>query len=549
MATKKTLRTSQEAPKTFEEVMFGHSLDVLGSNSRKSRDVIDCESSLSAFIQSAWHVIEPNTTYLHNWHVDLISEHLEAVTLGQLRRVIFNIPPRYMKSIQVSVCWPVWWWIKNPSMRFLCVSYSDKLALEHSGKGRSIVRSDWYQKNWGAQIQIASDHDKLSDFANTRGGHRQATSVGGSSTGLGGECLIFDDPMNPREAASKLARKTANDWIRDSFLNRLNDKKKGVIVGVMQRLNEQDTTGMLEEMGGWTIVKLPSVAEERTVISFPRSLREIIREPGDLLFPDREGPEEIAEQRTILREYGFSGQYQQNPSPQEGGLLKRYWWRFWYPSDLPTPQPITVKKEDGTEAECVQIPLPTDLTDHLHSWDMAFKETESSDFVVGQAWAKQSANKFLLGQTRARMDFPKSMQAVKNLKDLYPEAQTILIEDKANGSAVISSLQNEISGIIPVNPEGGKEARVNAVSSGIESGNVYLPHPQYAQWVNSLIEEASAFPKATHDDQVDAMTQALTRYINTDYAPMRSSVNAPRPELQMAQSHIGRLGGAKARSY
>jgi predicted phage terminase large subunit-like protein len=193
---------------------------------------------------------------------------------------------------------------------------------------------------------------------------------------------------------------------------------------------------------------------------------------------------------------------------------------------------VTVRLEDGSLFACPQIPLPVGITDQLQSWDMAFKETESSDFVVGQVWGRRGAETFLLDQTRGRLDFPKTVGAVRDLSARYPLAAPILIEDKANGSAVVSTLQREIRGIIAVNPEGGKEARVNAVAAGIEAGNVYLPHPALFPWVHEFIEECAGFPNAAHDDQVDAMSQALLRYIQHPAVTVRAAVGPARADLQ-----------------
>jgi predicted phage terminase large subunit-like protein len=193
---------------------------------------------------------------------------------------------------------------------------------------------------------------------------------------------------------------------------------------------------------------------------------------------------------------------------------------------------VVVTLEDGSRFACPQVGLELGtLSDLIQSWDMAFKETESSDFVVGQVWGRRLADKFLLAQVHARLDFPKTVAAVRELSGRFARAYTILIEDKANGSAVISTLQREISGIIAVNPEGGKEARVNAVAPGIEAGNVYLPHPACFPWVHEFIEECACFPNAAHDDQVDSMSQALLRYIQYPYTPVTVSVGEPREAL------------------
>lgn len=201
---------------------------------------------------------------------------------------------------------------------------------------------------------------------------------------------------------------------------------------------------------------------------------------------ERVGPAEIDDLKRSLGSYAAAGQLQQRPSPAEGGILKREWWRFY-----------TVAPEHFDEV--------------IQSWDCAFKDTDTSDYVVGQVWGRVKADKYLLDQVRGRMDCPATIRAVKRLSERWPKANAKLIEDKANGPAVIASLKHEIPGLIAVNPEGGKQARVHAVSPQIESGNVYLPVSSAAPWVDAFVEEAAVFPNGPHDDQVDAMSQALLR--------------------------------------
>ena len=524
------------------------------------------EDALRWFLCQAWPILEPTTPFIDNWHIDCIAEHLEAVAAGQIRRLLINQPPRSLKSTLVSICWPVWCWSARPELRFMFASYSQSLAAFHSVQRRLLLRSDWYRRAW-PQVRLTRDQNQKHEFSNTRQGMMIATSVGGTAIGKGGDILVFDDPLSPTEAASAAMRQTTNDWIRQGFLTRLNHPSTGCVVGVMQRLHAEDTAGMPLAMGDWHHLCLPAEAEERQVISFPMSGKQLIREPGDLLFPAREGREELARKKRQLGSYAYAGQYQQRPAPAEGGLLKRCWWRFWYPTPqwhgrpgheeiLSTadnrnanyqengsftggtpvppgtvPPPVTVRLDDGALYVCPQVALPEYFPYILQSWDMAFKETEASDFVVGQVWGNCQADKFLLEQLRGRMDFPKTLASVRALAERYPQAYAILIEDKANGAAVVSTLQREISGIIAVSPEGGKEARVHAVAAGIEAGNVYLPHPACFPWVQELIEECAAFPNATHDDQVDALSQALLRYIQHPYQPVYVSVGPPRAEL------------------
>jgi predicted phage terminase large subunit-like protein len=445
------------------------------------------EGSLSGFLRHAWPVIEPGTPYLHNWHIDCIAEHLEAVTNGQILRLIVNVPPRSLKSILTTICWPVWSWIHRPQSRWMFTSYSQSLSEFHSVIRRNLIRSDWYQRRWREKYTLAADQDQKREFANSRQGMMIATSVGGTSIGKGGDILVFDDPMNPEEAHSAVQRETANRWICQAFLTRLNNKKDGAIVGIMQRLHEQDTTGMLLEMGGWEHLCLPAEAEQRTVITFPVSLREIVREQGDLLFPDREGPKELAQRKIELGSYGYAGQYQQRPSPEEGGMIKKAWFRYWGYHNL-----------------------PNSFDEMIQSWDTAMTK-DSGDSTSGGIWARKGANVYLLARFKGQWDTPTVIGKMKKATEMFPEALAKLVEKKANGAAIIDLLRDELAGIIPVEPRGSKEARVNAVSPMFEAGNVYVPDPTIEPWVNEYIAELCGFPNMAHDDDVDMTTQALDR--------------------------------------
>ena len=278
----------------------------------------------------------------------------------------------------------------------------------------------------------------------------------------------------------------------------------------MQRCHQQDLSGHLLEQGGFEHLCLPVEYEgpgRTTVIGFadPR------QEHGELLWPERFGPMEIETLKVSLGSYAAAGQLQQRPSPAGGGLFKRHWFRYFQPRGANLP-PVIVKLPDGTQTSIVAIEAPVRVDEQIQSWDCAFKDLETSDYVVGQVWGRVGSIYLLGDQVRARMDCPNTVKSVRELSQKWPATLAKLIEDKANGSAVIQMLSHEIPGILPVNPEGGKVARAAAVSPLIEAGNVYLPHPLYAPWVTDFIEECAAFPNGAHDDQVDAMTQALLRW-------------------------------------
>jgi predicted phage terminase large subunit-like protein len=320
-----------------------------------------------------------------------------------------------------------------------------------------------------------------------------------------------DDPHNVNEAESDTVRHSVLDWWDTVMSTRLNDPKTGARVIVMQRVHETDLSGHVLAQGGYEHLCLPAEYEEgRSIItsigwSDPRTVA------GELLWSERFGEAEMGALKRSMGSYAAAGQLQQRPAPAEGGLFKRHWWRYWKPrgSSLP-PVPVRYPSGELQLVEAVELPAQFDALGQ--SWDMAFKDLMSSDFVVGQVWAKKGADRFLLDQTKERLDFPGTLRAVRSMTERWPAAGLKLVEDKANGSAVIATLKHEISGLVPVNPEGGKEARANAVSPQVESGNVYLPHPSLKHWVPAFIEECAAFPNAKHDDQVDGMTQILLRW-------------------------------------
>jgi predicted phage terminase large subunit-like protein len=474
---------------------------------------IDCElatRSLREFVRQAWPIVEPATPFVLGWHIDAIIEHLEGVSSGQIRNLLINVPPRHMKSLLVSVFLPAWEWIRRPELRWLYSSYGAQLSIRDSIKCRRLIESPWYQTRWGNRYALTSDQNTKGRFDNDRSGYRLSTSVGGAATGEGGDRIICDDPHNVQEAESDSVRKATIDWWDVVMSTRVNDPRTAAKVIVMQRCHQQDLSGHLIEQGGWEHLCLPAEFEGAgcaTSIGWsdPRT------EHGELLWPDRFGPQEIADLKVSLGSYAAAGQLQQRPSPSGGGIIKRHWFRYFQPRGANLP-PVIVRLPDGTLASITAIEVPHRVDEQIQSWDCAFKDLEDSDYVVGQLWGRVGSCYLLGDQIRARMDCPTTVKAVRAMSEKWPNCIAKLIEDKANGSAVIQMLSREIPGILPVNPEGGKVARAAAVSPLIEAGNVYLPHPLYAPWVNDFIEECAAFPNGAHDDQVDAMTQALLRW-------------------------------------
>jgi predicted phage terminase large subunit-like protein len=474
------------------------------------------ERELGSFVAQAWMQVEPATQYTSGWHIGAISEHLQAVSDGELRRIIINIPPRHMKSLQTCVFWPAWDWIRNPSRRFLTASYAAVLSRRDAVRTRRLIQSPWYQARWGSRFKLADDQNEKSRYENNKGGYRIATSVGGSATGDGGDILILDDPHKAMDAQSDTIRENDVEWWRETWSTRLNDPKTSCEVIIMQRLHERDVTGyILSEVGGYEHLMLPARFDAgrrcstSLITSKGERWQDTRKADGDLLWPNRYTSDELAGIEHKLGEYGTAGQMQQRPAPAGGGIFKAWTLRYWYPDDARPPPPERARMADGTTVECVQAPLPSRLVQHTQSWDCSFKGTEASDNVAGQLWAESLAGSYLLDAVCAKMDITATLAAVRAMSARWPQCLRKLIEDKANGPAVISTLEREVPGLVPVNPSGGKVVRAHACVPAFDAGNVWLPHPALYPWVRALVAELTTFPAGAHDDQVDACTQYL----------------------------------------
>lgn len=474
---------------------------------------------LAVYCREAWRVVEPATPFLPNWHIEAISDHLEAVTFGEIRNLIINIPPRHMKSLTVSVFWPTWTWTFAPATRWLFASYAEALAIRDSLKSRRIIQSEWYQNSWKHVFTLTGDQNQKSRFENSKTGYRLATGVGGIGTGEGGDFIVVDDPHKVKEAESATVREGVLEWWDSTMPTRLNNPKTGAKVIIQQRVHEADLSGhLLEKMkeGGetWELLKIPAEYEP-TVSVTGIGFTDPRQEPGELLWENRFDRESIDNLKRSLGSRRAAGQLQQNPAPAEGDIFKRQWWRFWLPAGVNAP-PITVRLSDNTIFTCPQMSIPGHLSDILQSWDMTFSDNADNAFVVGQVWARHLADKFLLDQVRDRWGLPATLKAVTSLSEKWPKARLKLVENKANGPAVIQTLRNKVPGMVAINPMGDKVARAEAVAPEAEAGNVYLPHPALFPWVESWILEHTNFPNSAYMDQVDTHSQALARYIADD---------------------------------
>lgn len=461
---------------------------IAGSSMRDARWALSApRHSFTKFLREAWPILEPANPLIDDWYVDLLCEYLQQVTDGKIQKLLINIPPRTGKSNIVTILWPAWTWTVKPFLRFISCSYSASLSVKHSVDRRRLIESQWYLDRWGGMVRMRDDQNMKNEYENAARGHMIATSVGGTLTGKGGDVIIEDDMINPIEAESDATRAYAISMHQAVLSSRLDNPRRGIRVVVEQRTHHRDITGhILANETGWTHLLLPLVAEHKTTIVFPVTGRIVERQAGEIMNPHRYGEKEVSDLRQAMGSRTFASQSQQNPTAEVGNIIKRQWWKRW-----------TV--------------LPSGFDIVITSWDMTFKETEEGSYVVGQVWGKQGSKFYLIAQVRQRMDFAESLLSVQNLARMHPIATGHLVEDKANGPAIISALQGKVSGIIPIEPHGSKMARAQAVSPIIEAGDVFIPDDSTCAWASDFVEECAAFRGESGElnDQVDAATQAI----------------------------------------
>jgi len=290
-------------------------------------DRVMLRNDLRLYIRSAWHVVEPSTVYLENWHIDLIAEHLEAVTAGQIKRLLINMPPRYAKSTCVSIMWPTWVWsrepfpgkphnpaIEGPGTRWIFASYADELRTKHSLDRRKLLQSEWYRARWPKPAELTSDQNVKTLFSNSSSGVMLATTMSGAAIGMGGSYVILDDPHKTKEESISTEIQSQVRAYSDTFATRHDDKKQGVTVIVMQRINDNDLSAhvLATKEEDYLHLKIEAEAPERKVIVYPRSGKILVREAGELMWPQREGPREIARMKAVMGKWVYSAQYQQD---------------------------------------------------------------------------------------------------------------------------------------------------------------------------------------------------------------------------------------------
>ena len=448
--------------------------------------------SFKEFIKNSWQTIEPGRDFHDNWHIDAISEHLQAVVDGDIKRLIINIPPRHMKSISVAVALPAWTWSKCPEKRFLFASYAGSLSIRDSVKCRRLIDSRWYKEYFGDSFELTTDQNQKQRFENNKTGYRIATSVDGALTGEGGDIIVIDDPHNVREAESSTVREGVLEWWDQAMQTRLNDPKTGAFVIIMQRVHENDLTGhiLANENDEWDHLCLParyeighpSPTKSKLYFTDPRT------KEGDLLWPERIDEKTLQNLEKSLGSYASAGQLQQRPMPKGGGILKSEWWVPWENSHLP-------------EIEYV-----------LQSYDTAFSTKEKTSYSARTTWGvfrkDGQINALVLEMWYDRVTYPELRRIAQDAYEDY-EPDAVLIEKKASGQSLLQDLRMAGVPVIEYLPDRDKEARAHASSALLEDGRIYFPSNK--KWSKDLIDICAAFPAGDNDDIVDTCTQAWLR--------------------------------------
>ena len=483
------------------------------------------ERSLLDFMKFVWRAFKGEELMI-NWHHDAIAEHLEAAMRFEIKQLIINIPPRHTKSLLTSVCLTPWWWIHEPSAKFMYSSYATKLSYRDSVVSRRIIQSPQYIKYWGNRYGLTGDKNTKSKYENDRSGFRIATSVGGGVIGDGGDYNIVDDPMDAKEINSLTgaAFEEVTEWWSNSWVSRINDPSRHADIVIMQRLHQRDLVQFLLDNsdGEWVHLCIPSEYEPRVMIPNPLGFVDPRKTDGELLWPERFDRKFIDSQKRPdkLGAYNFAAQHQQRPVPRGGGMFKS--------------KHIVRYRNQAAIGDTIQI---------TQSWDTAKSKKQGSAYSVCTTWAKTRRGYYLLDVYRERLDFPELVRAaIRKADEWKPNA--VLIEDKANGTELLSQLRKmtepewrlmlsemgierrpmlNLIAVMPVAKkavgdskqsgggvfyvQGDKEARAESVSALFYSGYVFFP--ENAPWLAVFEDELLNFPNSANKDQVDSMTQAL----------------------------------------
>lgn len=469
---------------------------------RDGEMIRECCSTLAGFIREAWHVLEPANEYVHGWHVDALCEHLEAVTAGQINRLLINIPPGTMKSLLTSVFWPAWEWGPKglASMRYLTTSYAEKYVKRDSRRMRDLVASDWFQSLWPEVKLIRAGE---ASFANNKTGFREGMPFG-SLTGGRGDRVIIDDPHSTETAESDAERESTTRIFREAVPTRLNNPASSAIVVIMQRLHEEDVSGQILKLGlGYEHLMLPMEFEPERKCYTSIGFEDPREDDGELLFPERFPREVVERDKVPMGSYAVAGQFQQRPSPRSGGMFQR--------KDF---EVVEAAPSGGRKCR---------------AWDFAAskaKPGKQPDWTVGLRMSYVNGIFYIEDVRRDRWSPSDVETALKNTaaQDGIPVMIRMPQDPGAAGKSDAATKVKLLAGYsVKVEPiSGDKATRARPASAQAEAGNVKLVR---GDWNEAFLEEVCKFPNGTFDDQVDAFADALNE-LALGRAPMKISAEA-----------------------
>jgi len=483
-----------------------------------------CERSLAYFIRHAWHIVEPGTEYVDNWHIGLICAHLEAITDGKdeedepYNRLLINVPPGMMKSLLVSVFWPAWIWgpRNRPSTRFLCCSYSQALAIRDNVRMRRLVSSDWYRERWGDRVQLTGDQNSKLKFENSATGFREAVASG-SITGSRGDIVIIDDPHSVESASSEQMRATTLEWFLEAVPTRLNHPRTSAIVVIMQRLHEEDVSGViLEHKGvglGYDHIMLPMRFDERRKCTTRLGYEDPRDVEGELLFPERFPESVVDRDERQLGPFATAGQMQQSPVPRGGGLIKDDWWTLWQDAEYPPLDYVVAaldtaygEKEDGDYCAMIVFGVFTVNNKAMLTGALTRDGTLQR---IERNYVEGAPNIIMMHAWNERLTFPQLLDKVIASSRKW-KIDRLLIENKTAGAPLAQELRRALSteefALQLVNPRGDKWNRLSSVQHVFSEGMVWCPDKG---WAEMVIRQVGSFPRGKHDDLVDCVSYAL----------------------------------------
>jgi predicted phage terminase large subunit-like protein len=448
----------------------------------KSR-IVDaaCRTDFVSLFRKAFHTLMPHAELLLNWHIYALAFKFEQMRFGIIKRLIVNVPPRSLKSTMM-VAFAAFLLGLDPTVRIILVTYGADLSIKFTNDLRAILNSAWYQQLFpGTRISRAKDTEL--EIQTTRNGYFLASSIDGALTGRGADFIFVDDPIKPMDAFSDNKRQRVNTWFNSTLLSRLDDQQKGCIVVLMQRLHPDDLSGMLLHTSNeWTPLALAAICERDERIQIGHDEYHL-RHRGEALHSERQPLHVLERIRGQIGAEMFSAQFQQAPVPAQGVAVNRGWFRRYD-----------------------QLPARTSNSKIIVSVDTASKEGELNDYSACVTLLYHAGKYYLVDVFRGRFDYPTLKARVIAHARTY-RANIILVEDAGVGTALVAELKNGRLPAVAVQPQVNKKMRMAIQSEKFKNGTILLP--TQALWLRDFEDELAAFPHSRHDDQVDALSQAL----------------------------------------